>query len=196
MSSNSESVWFTADTHFGHKLMLVDRHFGNLDQMTQALVENWNGLIGKRDRVYHLGDLSFYGPDKTKEVLSALNGRIFLLEGNHDRTSICPKVRDRFEWIKGVHYLKMGKISVMLCHYPMLTWRNAYRGTFMLHGHCHSGMDRVNEDSRRLDVGVDCWGLCPIEWSQIEPILTARQWYRKDGTRTYYRPQEGRPLGE
>ena len=48
----------------------------------KALVENWNKIVGKNDRVYILGDFAFRNH---LDYLLALNGNKILIKGNHDK---------------------------------------------------------------------------------------------------------------
>jgi calcineurin-like phosphoesterase family protein len=79
--------WFISDTHFGHQNVInyCLRPFKTKEQMDKFLIFQWNCFIAPEDTVYHLGDFSL-----NKEALSILgpklNGRKFLVSGNHDKT--------------------------------------------------------------------------------------------------------------
>ena len=64
------AVYFTADTHFGHKsiLRLCERPFASLQAMDEALVARWNERVGPDDLVYHLGDFCFKGSALATQV--------------------------------------------------------------------------------------------------------------------------------
>src|SRR5262249_3551662 len=112
----SETIFFTADTHFGHKLMLADgpcaRPWTTVEEMNEGLIENWNRRVGPRDRVYHLGDVSFMNSGKTIEVLRRLNGFIHLVRGNHDNPS--SSVRERFESIDDLKEIRVAGQKIIL----------------------------------------------------------------------------------
>ena len=60
--------YFIADTHFYHYQLLepnnfAPRHFGNVDEMNQAMIDAWNARVDDNDRVYHLGDISMRPQD-------------------------------------------------------------------------------------------------------------------------------------
>ena len=73
--------WFTSDTHFGHSRILAYAHrpFANVDEMDEALIRNWNSVVGERDDVYHLGDMMFrLSRERAEAILGRLRGRIHL----------------------------------------------------------------------------------------------------------------------
>ena len=97
------NIFFTADHHFGHAniIKFTERPFTSLEEMNEELIKRWNEKVSTKDEVYHLGDLSLGNADFTKEVLDRLNGKIYLIKGNHDKSTLSyPK---RFEWIKDYH---------------------------------------------------------------------------------------------
>ena len=90
--------YFIADTHFYHYQLLqpnnfAPRHFGNVDEMNQAMINAWNARVDENDRVYHLGDISMRPQDtptdeETYAMLKQLNGHMTLIKGNHDYRSL------------------------------------------------------------------------------------------------------------
>lgn len=52
--------------------------------MDKTIIDNWNKVVKKDDIVYHLGDFGFGSKEKITEYRKKLNGRIFLILGNHD----------------------------------------------------------------------------------------------------------------
>ena len=115
-------IFFTADTHFGHRNILEyeNRPYSCIEEMDEALICNWNRAIGPRDTVYHLGDVSAHKIDKTREILGRLNGKIYLIQGNHDKLMHKEGLRERFEWIKDYFLLSVsGYPKIALMHYCM-----------------------------------------------------------------------------
>lgn len=81
-------IWFTSDTHFGHKniISFCDRPFSSVEELDEVLIQNWNSVVKQGDLVYHLGDV-FMGPnnqDKHHYTMGRLNGSKRLIVGNHD----------------------------------------------------------------------------------------------------------------
>lgn len=86
----TDRVWITSDTHFNHANIIkyCDRPFGSVEEMNDALVENWNSVVGENDKVIHLGDFAFGNRSKVEAVKKRLKGKIDLILGNHDRLKI------------------------------------------------------------------------------------------------------------
>jgi len=164
-------MWFTSDTHFNHKAIVqyCGRPFADSKEMDEALIANWNSRIGKRDIVYHLGDFAFANTDKVKYLISALNGQITLIKGNHDYK--LPTYA--FNFFKEVYDLRQIKIdgqTIVMCHFPIHSWNKKHYGAWHLHGHSHGGLS-FDSNIKRLDVGVDCHNYAPIHFEQVKKIF-------------------------
>ena len=79
-------LWFTADSHFGHVNILnyTKRPWSTVDQMNEALVENWNAVVAPEDTVIVLGDFAMGVRKDTCPIGKRLNGHKILVPGNHD----------------------------------------------------------------------------------------------------------------
>lgn len=178
------AFFFTADTHFGHKSILQhqERPFGSVREMDEALVRNWNAVVKRKDIVYHLGDVGHRcSPSYLKKILDKLNGRIYLIQGNHDRTALDPLCRDRFEDIAPLLdvYIqspsaRKGRQHIVLCHYAMRVWNKKHWGSWHLYGHSH-GMLAEDPGSMAFDVGVDPWDFTPVSYPQIAAKMAQRE---------------------
>ncbi|MEL6978485.1 MAG: metallophosphoesterase [Pseudomonadota bacterium] len=167
-------VFFTADSHFGHKgiLRLSARPFPDVEAMDEAMVEAWNAAVGASDLVYHLGDFCFRGSKPAAKVLARLNGEIVLLRGNHDseNTVKLPRWRSVHDLLE----ITVERTRLVLCHYPLLEWPGAFKGAVHLHGHTHGA---VPPNRQRMDVGVDVWGYRPVRLEDILKRLSAEPPY-------------------
>lgn len=153
--------YFTADTHFGHQLMLQSRPFDSTDEMDRHLIDAWNSVVKDGDIVWHLGDFSYHSEDRTKAIFSQLKGRKRLILGNHDlsndgsvRRSIAGLSWDQ----EPTHYAetKLDGERIILHHYGMRTWSASAHGSWHLYGHSHG---RLPAYGRSRDCGVDCGDL-------------------------------------
>lgn len=153
MGTDSAQTFFTADTHFGHRLMALQRGHApgadSRDDVTleqvhahdEDIVASWNSVVSAEDVVWRLGDLTLKHTTEITDILRRLNGRIRLVLGNHDRAH--PLFRERAiaaqqELLRsGVEYVctaarvtvpggSSGRIPVMLSHFPYKTARPDY----------------------------------------------------------------------
>lgn len=180
-----DSTFFTSDTHFGHEniIKFCKRPYANVEEMNEALIENWNKVVGKDDIVFHLGDFALGGSTVWNSTLDRLNGKIYLIFGNHDRKNLRQGFAARFVEVLPQLQIEIEGRSIYLNHYPFLcyggSWRNPDNAVWQLFGHCHSGPHVNGADNNRLDilfpyqydVGVDNNNYTPISWSQVKDII-------------------------
>lgn len=155
--------FYTADTHFGHQLMLSDtacaRPFPCTRAMDEALINNWNAVVRPGDLVYHLGDFAFglNDGDRVRSIFSRLQGRKILILGNHDfkKANVVHPVIAGLGWEDVAHQYETTDEHerVFLSHYACRTWPGVRKGAWHFFGHNHGQMPPLG---RSRDVGVDC----------------------------------------
>lgn len=186
------ALYFTADTHFGHKNIIgfCNRPYGDVHHMNESLIGRWNRKVRPTDTVYHLGDFSFMSKEETLKIVRRLNGNIHLVRGNHDG-KMDWSVFEQFVTVREIHEIKIDNQTIVMCHYPMLTWNKSHYGSWMLHGHSHGGLPVTNDF--RMDVGVDAveaYGLeprIPVSFEEVRDIMQT-----KASRRLNYAAQIGR----
>ena len=179
--SSKTNIWFTSDTHFYHKNIIkyCYRPFNSVEEMNQSLINNWNNVVKENDIVFHLGDFAF---DKWKSIIKQLNGKIYLIVGNHDEIKYPGhKIFDLFEGVFNQLYIQIDDQWIYLNHYPFLCYGGSYKNNpvWQLYGHTHSGPNCNGKDACRLkitfpyqyDVGVDNNNYTPISYNQIKEII-------------------------
>lgn len=173
------NIFFTADLHLGHDSIRrhCGRPFATIEEMDEAIISNWNGIVTARDLVYIVGDFAWRNHN---HYLARLKGKKILITGNHDKMS-----QDCLRNFTEVHQLLARTIDqqlVVLCHYCMLVWPSSCHGAWHLYGHSHG---RIKEDQTTLrsDVGVDVWDFTPIQWELIRIKLGNRNHQLSDDTR-------------
>ena len=177
------TTYFTADTHFGHENIIkyTKRPFATANHMDEILIANWNSVVGPDDEVYHLGDFALCNVEPCKRILDRLNGKIYLIRGNHEKTAL--SMPDRFEWVKDYHEMYHpdpagnGKQMIVLMHYAMRVWNASHHGSWQLYGHSHGTLPD-DPTLLSIDVGVDCHGYAPISFQQIRKIMEQKTWVR------------------
>ena len=200
--------YYIADCHFFHENLIhkMDhRPFESVEEMNAYMLKKWNKKVRKNDEVIILGDLSFGTVQQTNELLDQLNGRLYLIKGNHDSRYLeKPEFRsERFKWIRDYTELNDNKRVVVLSHYPMLCYNGQYRKDpegnpkrYMLYGHVHNTQDEQNinrfiretresyhtaPDGTREYIPCNMIN-CFCMFSDYEP-LTLDEWIQVDETR-------------
>lgn len=170
---DSSKVFFISDFHARHKniIKFCGRPWSNKEEMTEALINNWNSVISPDDIVFNLGDFIWSG--SYGAIIPKLNGHIHLILGNHDR-----HINPTWEkYLAGIHEqltLLIDNKIVYLNHFPYLCFpENAYQ----LFGHVHlSKIKNDGQDFQRCkyllpnqyDVGVDFNNFKPISWKEVK----------------------------
>ena len=183
-------VWFTSDTHFYHENILryCSRPFKDISDMNETLIRRWNETVPPDGFVFHLGDFAFGGSKEWNEVISRLNGRIYLILGNHDMKQIKQGVMGRFEHVTQQMTIRVGGQTVVLNHNPFLAYGGAYRNVWQLFGHVHSGpLSEQGKDIGRLaylfprqcDVGVDNNDFRPVSFIEVREKIEEQIQIRK-----------------
>lgn len=180
--ADGSRIFFTSDTHWGHANIIkyCDRPFKDVKHMNEELIRRWNEVVGTDDTVFHLGDFAYGGSEFWSSILGRLNGKIYLVLGNHDEKNIRQGYMDRFEWVGYQMHLSIEGRSVYLNHYPFLTYSGIYRRpedqVWQLFGHVHSKPGMTGMDADKLnhllptqyDVGVDNNDYRPVSWAEVK----------------------------
>ena len=175
------NVWYTADLHFGHAriIELCGRPFASVEEMDQALIDNFNAVVADEDILWILGDLALGKLDDSLAKVAQLKGRKRLIPGNHDRvfegySSKGVKARDteRYEAAGLTIYSHriVNRYGWELCHFPdqgdsgederFASYRPGfYPHRLLVHGHVH---EKWKTRGHRVNVGVDVWDFRPV----------------------------------
>ena len=185
MKTKQKQIWFTSDTHFGHKniIRFAERPFQDVEEMDAMLIKNWNEVVDYQDDVYHLGDFSLTDPARTGQIIDQLNGNIHLIKGNHEK-SVLKKasIKDKFCWVKDYYELKVddddargGQQLIVLLHYAMRVWNKSHHGSWQLYGHSHGSLDD-DYHSLNFDRGVDSHSYYPISYNDVKRMMKKKDW--------------------
>jgi calcineurin-like phosphoesterase family protein len=179
--SGQSQAWFTSDLHFGHANVIKysRRPFADVDDMDAALIDNWCRVVGRGDRVYVLGDLTFRTPAETCAILDRLPGQKFLILGNHCRvdTNKWQDVARRFVWVRPYEEIKIEEQKIVLFHYAMRVWNRSHHGSWHLYGHSHGSLQE-DHFARSTDVGVDAVAARLAMGKRLASVPTDREDYR------------------
>lgn len=173
----SNNVFFTADTHFGHGRIIqyCNRPFKNFEDQDEQMIQRFNSVINKGDRLYHLGDVAWSSYRLEAFTKRLKTTEIYLIKGNHDGHPNRVYEAAGFKWVKDLVSLSIGQDHFICCHYPLLTWLGRSRGAYMLYGHVHG---RMSNEGRSMDVGVDTNNFYPYAQEDIVMKLKNKMFYK------------------
>ena len=174
-------VFFSSDTHYFHDNIIkyCSRPFSGFEEMNRKLVSRWNSVVAPDDIAIHVGDISAGLKGRTtelREIVRSLNGRKFLVRGNHDHLDDVWYLESGFE--KVVKHVNLG--GVLLIHYPLAEAFS--RGIspdelgiveHVIHGHTHA-TDVPNHDNH-FNVAVERNDYIPVSLTAAVPAGLQRR---------------------
>lgn len=173
--------FFISDPHFYHKNIIkyCHRPFENVKRMNEEMIDAYNSMVSRNGRVLFCGDTFFCGTSEAKKIMSALNGKKFLVIGNHDQAP--HKMIERgFEMVAEVLFTKIEDRPIRICHYDYWNlrspWDNRYQelrqpevdGEILIHGHTHQKHPVL---LNQINVGVDAWNFCPVPMDEVAKLV-------------------------
>ena len=170
------NIFFTSDLHLGHdrEFIFKPRGFENVHDMNEAIVKNWNSVVGTEDEIYLLGDVMLGDNEVGTKLLHSLKGKIHIIRGNHDTNPrmACYKESHNVVDVNEGQYLKVGKQNLYLCHFPTYTSnleKSANLGEHIINlfGHTHQQTNFFNEIPFMYHVGVDSHNNTPVAYEDI-----------------------------
>jgi calcineurin-like phosphoesterase family protein len=185
------AIFFTSDLHIGHENVIkyCDRPFNSVEEMNQEIVKRWNQRISPHDTVWCLGDLTLMSYQQAWPILSQLNGKKFLIKGNHDKFSVSQYNKLGFTVLLEAKLKMFGK-TFRLSHYPYKpSWLRKWfcfpselrflehrppkiKGEWLLHGHTHSPNTQYGNS---IHVGVDAWNFFPVSLKELESVVMSKK---------------------
>ena len=177
--------YFSADLHLGHDKLSIygERGFTTVKEMNEAIVNNFNKRIGPEDNLYILGDVVAGEVEEGIRYLSRLNGKKYIIIGNHDKE----EKLEKYKTIPGVTVLGFGynyiynkKKKFFLSHYPCCTenfsveeqdgkkvfTKPLSKLTINLSGHTHS-KELWDDRTLSYNVAVDAHNMYPVSIEEI-----------------------------
>lgn len=200
--------YYISDLHFFHENLnhgMDCRGFENKEAMNEYMITQWNSRVKKNDEVVILGDFSIGKAEQTQEILKRLQGKKYLIVGNHDYF-LNDKAFDRSLFQSIDYYKEMhdNNRKVILSHYPVMCYHGQNRitnggnpTTYMLYGHVHNTFDEqlvnhfqnITRNSLRQirkdqpQQGIPCNMInCFCMFSDYIP-LTLDEWIERDKKR-------------
>lgn len=163
-------IFLIGDLHFNHKRIIeyCERPFNSVEEMNEALIKNWNSIVGTHDIVYVVGDFALCGKDKIIEIGNKLKGRKRLILGNHDGASMDTYRAAGFEFIYN-HPIILDDYFI-ISHYPKgyMPKRGLFASIF---AHVHDDATYADATARTFCVSAERINYTPIEFEEIKRIM-------------------------
>ena len=161
--------YIISDTHFNHMNIIdyCNRPFKAIDEMNNTIIDNWNKTVKEDDIVYHLGDFFLGSKFDLKDIVDRLNGRIYLIRGNHDRLTVKSYEDCGIIVLKNAPII-MDDYKIMLSHRP-LPDTMIKDGYINIHGHIHQNKLKDTYDNALFDKNKHINVSCDI--LNFKPIL-------------------------
>jgi calcineurin-like phosphoesterase family protein len=162
-----KKVWFTADTHFGHKripfytkrrfclspqenetmeAIYQNKNFSStwspswesISRMDEYLFDKINSFVGRDDILWHLGDFCFGRREEREKVARQYRSRI---ECRNVFLIMgnhdSPEIKTVFDGCHDSYEVKVNSKSIVLSHYAHAFWNKSHNKSWMLYGHAH-----------------------------------------------------------
>lgn len=158
-------IFVISDNHFDHAniIRFCKRPFKSTEEMNRYMLEKWNKIIRKRDKVIFLGDLAYgRGSRSTKYWLNQVNGDFIFIKGNHDvHVPGLEQYKSLIIEYKGEKFY--------LTHSPAdvpASWTG-----WAICGHHHNNQPvefpLINKKTKRMNVSVELLDYTPIELDEL-----------------------------
>jgi calcineurin-like phosphoesterase family protein len=159
------TTYFISDLHISHK-NIVEYAQGfrpcTQENHDQWIIDQWNSVVNKRDKVFVLGDVSF-SKDGIK-LMAKMNGNKSLVLGNHDFGDMS-LYTPYFQTIHGLVKYK----GFWLSHAPIQP--ENLRDKFNLCGHVHQNSSK---HPMHINVCVEVLNGIPMSLEQAMEIRSER----------------------
>jgi calcineurin-like phosphoesterase family protein len=166
--------FYIADPHFGHEavIRLSNRPFKSVEEMDNAIINNWNWSVKSEDDVYILGDFLCRSQKPPQYYLKKLKGKKHLILGNHDNWTRSLELSHYFQSVSQIKEISDMSHHIVLCHYPIAEWPRYHRGSLHVFGHIHNHKDSevyqyYLKHLNMLNAGVDINHYTPVSLTQL-----------------------------
>ena len=160
-------LFVTSNQQFGRPgaINAYKRPFKSVDEMNEYMFNQWNSVVSEGDIVFVLGNLA-WDPEITEEVVAKLNGNIYAMQGEWDRS-----IKDITD-IRGGGTVKLKYLTEgikmlasqdsVLSYWPLTEWPRKKKGYVSFIGH-PAKKYKSNHTDKIVNVQCDRWDFKPIE---------------------------------
>lgn len=173
-----DKVWVTSDLHLNHENIIkyCSRPFVHAQDMNQQLISNWNGLVDSEDLVIVTGDLCMGQVNTIPELINRLNGRIFLVPGNHDtkpRLQQYKELSPKVYLTEAMYYFPFQHFFFVFCHLPISNpdlieqLQEDNKEIVWVSGHSHDKGPFYKPETNNFNICVDQTNYHPIQLTEL-----------------------------
>lgn len=176
---------FWSDLHIRHNrdFILTPRGFQKVEHQDETLPQRLRERCDAETTLFLLGD-TIFGMGAYEYWMRFLGQfvakAVYIMAGNHfaGLAEVIDKHGEEFEWagkqikiVPNYFEIQVGEQLVVLSHYPMASWNGINKGSFHIHGHCHSNLiaseiGKILYRKRVMDVGIECCAH-PISFKEV-----------------------------
>jgi len=142
-------------------MMEKNRPFHNASEMNKEILSHWNQIVKEEDSVYILGDFGADGHEKP--ILNQLNGKKYLVKGNHGTQSN--------EYYRNAGFQEVYDYPIIIENFWILSHEPLYVNTNMpyanLFGHVHNSPMIKTYSKQHYCVSAERIGYTPIAFDVI-----------------------------
>ncbi|MEN6580321.1 MAG: hypothetical protein ABFD05_06780 [Anaerolineaceae bacterium] len=134
-------TWVISDTHFFHTPVRlrrenIGRYCSHPENWQELIIKNWNDLVSPDETILHLGDFALGNKTNFDRLIGMLSGRLFLIQGYHDRISKSYCKTRGVTLIKNFLNVEISnQMKLIFSHRPIVPLED---GWINLHGHIHN----------------------------------------------------------
>lgn len=161
------ATYFIGCLHLGHENMAKHRGFSCAEDHDMVLIDKWNDVVNKKDKVFILGDVTMES-SKHYYKLDALKGFKHVILGNHDKPQDVPEL---LKYVGKVSGPQRYKKDYWLSHIPVHPIEFSYRIDANIHAHIHE-VDL--KDPRYIKVDASHLKYRPILFEEIETKINGK----------------------
>jgi calcineurin-like phosphoesterase family protein len=158
------ATFLIANCQFGRASVIKGngRPFGNVIDMNEEMIENWNKSVGPEDTVIHLGNFA-WDPTTALEVLEKLHGKnIWLVPAEHD--SAIMELNSKQMMPQGVKVInrisEQSNLNATFSYWPMIEWPSKSNGNYLFYGF-YGKKYKPDHKKKMINMAVEFWNYTP-----------------------------------
>lgn len=162
-------IFFTGNLQFGRPSAIKEfkRPFANVDEMNEALVQNWNSVVTDEDVVYVIGNFA-WDPTTAEEMLALLNGQILIVPGEMEHPieelDDNDNMPDGTSLTEQIFTCEEDKVTVS--YWPLMEWPHKSEGHYLFFGYPNPKY-KTDHKKKLVNVACDFWAYKPQSFDSI-----------------------------